>query len=102
MRLSFDGRARTDLQKLFIYIAKDAGVDIAERYDARIRTACNNLLTYPNGGTPRDDLREGLRTVAFERRVVIEYEVTKDGVRILRIAYGGRDVAGLFPPIDAV
>lgn len=98
MRLSFTARARSDLQKLFLFIARDAGADVAQGYDARIRAACNNLLVYPKGGTPRDDLRAGLRTIAFERRVVIAYEVTDVAIRIVRIAYGGRDVAGLFPP----
>lgn len=102
MRLSFTRRARTDLQKLFMYIAGDAGADIAQGYDVRIRTACNNLLACPNGGTPRDDLQPRLRTVAFERRVVIAYEVTAGTVRILRIAYGGRNIGALFPSIDSM
>lgn len=93
--------ARKDLRSLFVYVGRAAGVGVADAYDSRIRTACYNLASHPNGGTPRDDLRAGLRTFAFERRVTIAYEVDGDIVRVLRIVYGGRDLGGLFPPAAA-
>jgi toxin ParE1/3/4 len=50
------------------------------------------LLTFPESGRSRDDLRPGLRIIGFERRVVIAYMVLPDGdLEIGRIFYGGRD-----------
>ena len=40
----------------------------------------------------RDDLREGVRIIGFERRVSIAFTVNHDTVQIARIFYGGRDV----------
>jgi toxin ParE1/3/4 len=57
----------------------------------RIETACMALATFPRRGTRRDDIRPGLRTVGFERRAIIAYQVKKSEVVIVRILYGGRD-----------
>lgn len=84
------------MRSLFVYVAKASGVGVADAYDGRIRTACYNLALHPNGGTPRNDLRAGLRTFAFERRVTIAYEVEGDILRVLRIVYGGRDLGAIF------
>ena len=40
----------------------------------------------------RDDLKPGVRSVGFERRVTILFTVTATEVLILRILYGGQDV----------
>jgi toxin ParE1/3/4 len=52
---------------------------------------CENLQTFPNRGTRRDDLRPGLRTLGFRRRVTILFEVTNDTVNIIGVYYGGQD-----------
>ena len=46
----------------------------------------------PNRGTEHSDLRPGLRTIGFRRRVTIAFRVKGDSVAILRILYGGRSV----------
>ena len=53
------------------------------------------LSLLPNAGHARDDLRPGLRLVAFERRVVIAYALRETRVDVLRILYRGRDVDAL-------
>lgn len=83
-----------------MYIAKAAGIQIAEAYDQRIRKACHNLVAYPNGGTPRDDLGPGVRTIAIERRVIIAYEAQDDIIRVLHVVYGGRDIGAIFSSAD--
>jgi toxin ParE1/3/4 len=57
---------------------------------------CRLIPTLPHGGRPRDDLAPGLRTVAFERRVVIVYRVVGSTVEITNVFYGGRDYAALY------
>lgn len=48
------------------------------------------------GGTPRDDLELGLRTLPFERAAVIAYKVEQETVRIGNVFNGGRDFEALY------
>lgn len=42
-------------------------------------------------GVAREDLRPGLRTIGFRRRVVIAFSVTDATVEVHGVFYGGRD-----------
>ena len=39
----------------------------------------------------RDDIRPGLRTISYRRRVIVAFTVDATDVTILGIFYGGRD-----------
>ena len=49
----------------------------------------------------RDDLRPGLRTLGFRRRVTILFEVADDTVNIIGVYYGGQDYEANFQDDDA-
>ena len=83
--------AREDFIRLYDYIADRSGPAIAGGYIDRIEAACDQLATFPERGTKRDDIRKGLRTLGFERRVTIVFQVTDVEVVIARIFYGGQD-----------
>ena len=85
--------AEADLDEIYRYITERSGSpETAIGYIRRIRESCENLLTFPHAGRARDDLRPGVRIVAFERRVVIAYTVLpSDDVEIGRVFYGGRN-----------
>ena len=85
--------ALADLTKLHDYIAAEAGEAVAGGYIERIEAACRALETFPERGTRRDDLRPGIRTIGFERRVTIAFEVKQTQVAIVRVFYGRRDYA---------
>lgn len=87
----FSDEALADLQSIFNYIADAADFDTAVIYDARIRTVCARLEIFPRRGTPHPEIRPGLRTIPFERRARIAYEVEADAVRIIQILYAGRE-----------
>lgn len=72
----------------------------AHGYTDRIIATCRNLATFPERGTRRDDLRPGLRTTTFRRRVTIAYHITATQVVIDRILYGGRNLPPLFAERD--
>ena len=42
-------------------------------------------------GLARDDLRPGLRTIGFRRRVVIAFAVHEETVEVHGVYYGGQD-----------
>jgi toxin ParE1/3/4 len=50
-----------------------------------------SLAHFPERGTKRDDILQGLRTVGVERRTTIAFRVLKTRVEVVTIAYGGRD-----------
>jgi toxin ParE1/3/4 len=96
----FAPEALGDLRGLYDYIARDAGAGRAQSYTDRIIAHCLNLVTFPERGTRRDDLRAGLRTTTYRRRVIIAFHITATTVVIDRILYGGRDLAAIFDEGD--
>ena len=92
-KISFRPLAEADLLGLYRHIADEAGRDVAGAYIERIEAACRGLETFPKRGTPREDMRPGLRLMGFERRATIVFQVGKSEVVIVRILYGGQDYA---------
>jgi toxin ParE1/3/4 len=95
-RVVFSASAEADLDKLFEWLADRAGLVTALAYTERIRRYFSDFQPFPKRGTTRDDLRVGLRTVGFERRVTIAFTIRSDDVVILRILYGGRSLDETF------
>jgi toxin ParE1/3/4 len=92
----FAPEAEAQLLSLYRYIiAYEASPDIAQGYVGAIIEHCEALKNFPNRGSPRDDLRPGLRTLSFRRRVTIVYMVEAKRVTVLGIFYGGQDMATL-------
>jgi toxin ParE1/3/4 len=90
-RIRFRPRAEADLLDLYRYIADEAGLDVTGAYIDRIEAACMALAASPERGTKRDDIRPGVRTLGFERRATIVFQVKRVDVVIVRIFYGGQD-----------
>jgi toxin ParE1/3/4 len=88
----FAPEAQDDLLSLYSYIADLSSPVVAMAYLSRIEDYCLRFDVAAERGTRRDDLRPGLRTVGFERRVTIAFHVEPETVTIDRIFYGGRDV----------
>jgi toxin ParE1/3/4 len=84
--------ADADLRELYDHIAVQSGTRIAMDYVERVHTTCMRLEVSPYRGTRHDEIRPGIRTFGFERRVTIVFKVLKHEVVIARILYGGRDV----------
>jgi toxin ParE1/3/4 len=88
--------ARDDLYAIYDWIADQADPDTAYAYTSRIEVFVLRLSHFPNRGTPRFDLSSGLRSVTFERRIIIAYRVESDEVRIVRLIDSARDFARAF------
>ena len=85
----FAETARADLDNIFAWIADRAGPEVAIAYTGRIERFCSEMMPFPQRGTARNDLRQGLRTIGFERRVTIAFTIKDQKVIILRILYAG-------------
>jgi toxin ParE1/3/4 len=97
-KVIFAPEARRDLFDLYDFIAARSGPARAMGYIERIERHCFDFAKVPERGTRRDDLRPGLRTVGFERRILIAFHFGDEKVTIDRILYGGRDLGKAFRP----
>ncbi len=88
--------ARDDLYAIYDWIARQADPDTAFGYTSRIEAFAARLSHFPGRGTPRFNLASGLRTVTFERRIVVAYRVVNDAVHIVRLIPAARDFARAF------
>ncbi len=95
-RVVFSPEAESQLVALYFHIAESASPEIAAKYTEDIVKECESLRTLPHRGTRRDNIRAGLRTFGFRRRVTIAFEATDDVVTILGVFYGGRDLETTF------
>ena len=98
----FGATARFQLGNIRDYIASAADPGTASRFVDAIVDRCLGLETFPHRGTGRDDLRPGLRTIGFRRRVVIAFDV-EDGtqqVTVHGVFYGGQDLDAAFSDED--
>jgi toxin ParE1/3/4 len=88
--------ADADLEAIYWFLIETTGSDHgAIAIVRRLRQHCERLNELPTRGRPRDDIREGLRTLAFERRAVIAYFVESGAVIVTRIFYRGQDFEAL-------
>src|SRR3954452_23515373 len=94
LKLVFRPVSLEDLEALDDYIVCYSPRQAAA-FVPKIIERCDRLTEFPETGRLRNDLRPGLRLVAFKRRVVIAYRVTPETVEIGRVFYGGRDVDAL-------
>jgi toxin ParE1/3/4 len=90
-RVTFRPAAERDLLRLYEYIASAGSIESAAAFIERIEDVCLSLRTSPERGTRRDDIRPRLRTMGFERRVTIAFQVGRTEVVIVRILYAGQD-----------
>lgn len=86
-----------DLIALHHWVSTEADIPTADGYLARVEERIAALANFPHRGSPRDDLVAGLRTLTFERRLLIAYNVDGNVVTALRIINAFRDLAPLLP-----
>ncbi|WP_338100693.1 type II toxin-antitoxin system RelE/ParE family toxin [Rubrivivax gelatinosus] len=67
----------------------------AERYTSAVVATCESLSTFPQRGTPRSEIRAGLRLTFHGKRTVIAYTVDDETrrVEIAGVFHGGQDYA---------
>jgi toxin ParE1/3/4 len=99
-------RARLDLLEQFVYLGEQAGVDLAERYFAAVDATCLQLLDHPQSGILYDSCVAGLKGVRrfpvkdFENYLLF-YLPRPNGIDVIRIFHGARDIDNLFAREEA-
>lgn len=87
-------RAADDLIELWDYIAEDS-VTRADAFIDDVDAKFHLLVEQPMLGRSREELAPGLRSLPLGRYVIF-YEVISDGIAIVRVLHGARDLGSLF------
>jgi toxin ParE1/3/4 len=97
-RFVLSPRALSDLQGLESYITDESGAQRAEAVIARIYRLLNMLAYWPKAGPIHKEIEGNPRTFAISPWIVF-YEPSPelDGIHVLRVLDGRRDLGAIFP-----
>lgn len=87
-------RALLDLADIWSYIAEDS-VTNADRFAVRIDKTFRLVARRPGIGGARPELYPDLRSFVIGKYVVF-YLPLKDGIDVIRILHGARDIESVF------
>lgn len=94
-RLTITAHARADLQEIHSHIAKDKP-EAARHFVERLRAKARHLAETPGMGRSRaEDLRPGLLSFPVGEYVLF-YRKQPDGIVLVRVIHGSRDLPALF------
>ena len=90
-------RARQDLVDIFRYYAREAGFRVARRFFAQVDATLTRLAGMPGIGTHYEHDHPALAAVRYFpisrfRSYVIFYRPVTDGIEIIRVLHGARDI----------
>lgn len=92
--------AKKDLKQIWKYIARDSQTR-ADKFLRDMEKVFNNLAQMPLSGPRRPELGRNIRFRPFDNYVIF-YEPLPDGILILHVVHGARDVDSsyFFPEED--
>lgn len=86
--------AELDLLEIWDYIADDS-LDLADDFLDRIEEKLQALARNPGMGRRREELLPGLQSFPIGNYVVFYREI-EDGIDVIRVLRGSRDIEGIF------
>ena len=86
--------ASQDLNQIADYFAEQ-NIEAGERFFQEFNRKCEQLVAFPNSGQSYAAIREGLRGMPLFGYILF-YRVLEDGIEILRVVSGRRDLPSLF------
>ena len=92
-RLRFSSVARDDLKEIAKYIARDKPIAAANWVD-KIEEKCKLIATTPQFGEVRPELGSEIRSSTVGRYVIF-FRPIKNGIEVLRVIAGDRDIRSL-------
>jgi toxin ParE1/3/4 len=94
--------AKRDLIAQWVWYAETASIEVADRFLVATDTTLNLLATQPESGslffvckTELQGMRRFPVSDGFEK-ILLFYFPLQDGVDLVRVVHGGRDLAALF------
>ena len=95
------GDADEDLQDIYDYTERTWGERQAERYVFALYETFDLLVSNPEAGRSRSDIRDGLRSFPYRSHIVF-YMRWQDEIAVVRILNGARDHQRLFDDDDPI
>ncbi len=89
-KLRISRPAKNDLDEIWLFIAHD-NLDAADRFVDYLMDRFPLLASSPRMGRKRDELAAGLRSFPVKSYVIL-YRLQGDGVEIVRVVHGSRDL----------
>ena len=86
--------ASRDLNEIANYFA-ETRLEAGEQFFLKFSRKCQQLVAFPNSGKSYAQIRADLRGLPIESYIIF-YRVLDDGVEILRIVSGRRNLPSLF------
>ena len=86
--------AENDLEEIWWFIAQDSP-DSADKFLDRIQDSCLALVDFPKIGASREELKAALRSQPVGNYLIFYFSL-EDGVDIIRVLHGSRDMTRLF------
>lgn len=94
----YTSAARSDIASRIRYLARRTVRGIDSFLDS-VYAEVTRHSEFPEMGIPRDDIRPGLRCCVAGRFVVF-YRRLGDGIQVLRVLHGSRDVEAIMRRYD--
>ena len=88
--------ADDDLYSLHRWISSEAGDEIADAYIRRVQARIFTLADFPERGARCANFPAGIRTLSFQRRLLIIYCINGKEVEVMRVISMARDIEPLF------
>lgn len=86
--------ASCDLNEIVDYF-QTRNLDAGERFVIAFNQKCQYLTQFPNIGKPYPHLRSDLRGISLDNYIIF-YQLVEDGIIIVRVVNGYRDLSSLF------
>lgn len=92
--------AERDLDDAFLYLAYEAGLPVAIRFDQAVEAAFQRIVELPGVGAPQEGRRPKTpgtgsvrmwRVPGFENYLIF-YREQDDGIEVIRVLHGSRDI----------
>jgi toxin ParE1/3/4 len=91
-------KARQDLVEIFRYYAREAGFRVAQRFFAQAEATFTRVARMPGMGSSYEHDHPALAGMRYFpvsrfRNYIIFYQPVADGIEIVRVLHGARDIA---------
>jgi toxin ParE1/3/4 len=90
--------ASKDLDEIIDYFVS-LNLEAGERFVNAFEQKCKNLVNFPNMGRSYAEIEPTLRGVLLDKYIIL-YRLIEDGIEIVRVVSGYRDLESLFSDND--
>ena len=88
-----------DIEQIADYIARESGFDLADRFLTRLDAKFSKIAQFPSIGRQRNEILPRLRSLPMEQYLIL-YIPVEQGVDVLRVVSGYRNLSALFTDSD--